>query len=112
MQQYTHDYTLVSEAESHLYAAQQLEAHEQPEEAWKHIEDARRKLQQYLASKGIETLIHYPIPPHKQECYKEWNYLSLPVTELIHKQELSLPCNQTMTDEEAEYIADTVNNYT
>ena len=72
----------------------------------------RDKLQQYLASKGIETLIHYPIPPHKQECYKEWNYLSLPVTELIHKQELSLPCNQTMTDEEAEYIADTVNNYT
>jgi len=36
----------------------------------------------------------------------------LPVTELIHKQELSLPCNQTMTDEEAKYIADTVNNYT
>ena len=53
MQQYTHDYTLVSEAESHLYAAQQLEAHEQPEEAWKHIEDARRKLQQYLAQDNM-----------------------------------------------------------
>lgn len=53
MQQYTHDYTLVSEAESHLYAAQQLEAHEQPEEAWKHIADARRILQQYLAQDNM-----------------------------------------------------------
>jgi len=53
MQQYTHDYTLVSEAESHLYAAQQLEAHEQPEEAWKHIADARRILQQFLSQNNM-----------------------------------------------------------
>lgn len=53
MQQYTHDYTLVQEADSHLYAAQQLEAHEQPEEAWKHIADARQKLQQYLSQDNI-----------------------------------------------------------
>lgn len=53
MQQYTNDYTLVSEAESHLHAAQQLEAHEQPEEAWKHIQDAREKLQQYLSKDNM-----------------------------------------------------------
>ena len=53
MQKYSHDYTLVSEAESHLYAAQQLEAHEQPEEAWKHIADARQKLQQYLSQDNM-----------------------------------------------------------
>lgn len=53
MQKYSHDYTLVSEAESHLYAAQQLEAHEQPEEAWKHIADARQTLQQYLSQDNM-----------------------------------------------------------
>ena len=53
MQKYSHDYTLVSEAESHLYAAQQLETHEQPEEAWKHISDARQKLQQYLSQDNM-----------------------------------------------------------
>lgn len=53
MQKYSHDYTLVSEAESHLYAAQQLEAHEQPEEAWKHIADARQILQQYLSQDNM-----------------------------------------------------------
>lgn len=53
MQKYSHNYTLVSEAESHLYAAQQLEAHEQPEEAWKHIADARQKLQQYLSQDNM-----------------------------------------------------------
>lgn len=53
MQKYSHDYTLVSDAESHLYAAQQLEAHEQPEEAWKHIADARRLLQQYLSQDNM-----------------------------------------------------------
>lgn len=53
MKQYSHDYTLVQEAESHLCAAQQLEAHEQPQEAWKHIADARQKLQQYLAQDNM-----------------------------------------------------------
>ena len=51
----------------------------------------RNELQQYLTDNGVQTLIHYPIPPHKQECYKEWNAMSFPITEMIHKQELSLP---------------------
>ena len=71
----------------------------------------RNELQLYLKEKGIETLIHYPIPPHKQECYKEWNNLSLPITELIHQQELSIPCYQAMTNEEIEYITETINKF-
>ena len=53
MKQYSHDYTKVSEAESHLYAAQQLNAHDDPIEAWKHIEDARLLLQEYLAQDNM-----------------------------------------------------------
>lgn len=71
----------------------------------------RNELQQYLIEKGVETLIHYPIPPHKQECYKEWNNLSFPITELIHQEELSIPCYQAMTNEEVEYITETINKF-
>lgn len=69
----------------------------------------RDRLQQQLLEKGIQTMVHYPIPPHQQECYKEWNTLSLPVTEQIHRMELSLPCNQAMTDEEVERVVKTIN---
>lgn len=71
----------------------------------------RDHLQSYLKEKGIQTVIHYPIPPHKQECYKEWHSLSLPITEKIHCEELSLPLNQAMSDEETAYIVDAINNY-
>ncbi len=64
----------------------------------------RDELQQYLRLHDVESQIHYPIPPHRQRCYRQWNHLSLPVTEMIHEQELSLPCNQVMTDEEVEHI--------
>ncbi|MDO4196641.1 MAG: DegT/DnrJ/EryC1/StrS family aminotransferase, partial [Prevotellaceae bacterium] len=60
---------------------------------------------------GIGTMIHYPIPPHKQKCYKEWNHLSFPITEQIHREELSLPINQAMTDEEVDYIINTINKW-
>ncbi len=70
----------------------------------------RDELQRKLKEKGIGTVIHYPIPPHKQECYKEWNSLSLPITEKIHSEELSLPLNQVMTDEEVRYVVDTINS--
>ncbi len=69
----------------------------------------RDELQRLLKAKGIETAIHYPIPPHKQECYKEWNSMSLPITEKIHREELSLPLNQAMTDEEVKYVVDCIN---
>jgi len=68
-------------------------------------------LQQYLKDNGIETMIHYPIPPHQQEAYKEWSEQHYPITEFIHHQELSLPCNPTMTDEEVYQIIDSINMY-
>ncbi len=71
----------------------------------------RDQLQQYLLDKGIQTMIHYPIPPHKQLCYKEFSELHLPVTEQISNTELSLPCNPTMTDNEVETVAMELSNF-
>ena len=71
----------------------------------------RDRLQQYLQDHGVETQIHYPIPPHKQRCYQEWNNLSFPLTEQIYAQELSIPCNQALTDEEVNYIVDLLNSF-
>lgn len=68
--------------------------------------DRRDQLQQYLAANGIETLIHYPIPPHRQQCYSRWSTLSLPVTERIHQQELSLPISPVLTMADAEYVVE------
>jgi len=70
--------------------------------------EKRDELQAYLTEHGVQTLIHYPIPPHKQECYKEWNHISLPITEQIHQQELSLPISPVMTMEEAEEVVNMV----
>lgn len=74
--------------------------------------ERRDELQAFLNERGIQTLIHYPIPPHKQRCYKEWNDVSMPVSERLAKEELSIPLNQIMTDEEALYIADSINAFT
>lgn len=71
--------------------------------------DQRDSLQKYLTEKGIGTNIHYPIPPHKQECYKDWNDMNLPVTEKIHETELSIPMSPCLTDEEVQYIIDALN---
>ncbi len=69
----------------------------------------RDDLQKYLSAHGIQTLIHYPIPPHKQACYKEWNGLSLPITEQIHNEELSLPMSPVLTAEEVKTVVDVLN---
>lgn len=66
--------------------------------------ECRDGLQKYLFANGIETRIHYPIPPHKQRCFPEWNHLSLPVTEAIHAQELSIPCHQAMDDSDVDRV--------
>ena len=71
----------------------------------------RGQLQQHLKNKGIETLIHYPIPPHKQKAYKEWNKMNFPVTEKIHNEELSLPLSQVITDEEIRNVVAVVNSF-
>lgn len=75
------------------------------------LSPSRDRLQQYLKDNGIETMIHYPIPPHQQEAYKEWSEQHYPITEFIHQQELSLPCNPTMTDEEVYQIIYSINMY-
>lgn len=75
----------------------------------------RDKLQKYLEKNGVGTVIHYPIAPHKQECYvnEVWNtpQLSLPITEQIADCELSLPMSPTMTIEEVECVVKLVNEY-
>lgn len=71
----------------------------------------RDQLQAFLKAQGIATMVHYPIPPHKQQAYKAWNQRSLPITERIHAEELSLPCNQTMTAEEVRLVAEAVNGF-
>lgn len=71
----------------------------------------RDRLQQHLREQGVETLIHYPIPPHRQQCYSDWSTLQLPVTERIHNQELSLPMSPAMTDEEAQKVVEAINSF-
>ena len=72
----------------------------------------RDELQAYLSERGIQTLIHYPIPPHHQECYKEWSTLHLPITERISREELSIPISQVMTIEEAAEVVKALNAFT
>lgn len=71
----------------------------------------REDLQNYLADNGVQTLIHYPIPPHKQDAYQEYNGLSFPITENIHNQVLSLPISPVMTDEEVSYVINLINSF-
>lgn len=73
--------------------------------------ERRDELQQYLKSKDIQTLIHYPIPPHKQKAYVEWNEMSFPITEEIHQTELSLPMSPTLKDEEIDYVISMINEW-
>ncbi len=69
----------------------------------------RDQLQQYLTDNKIQTLIHYPIPPHKQNAYKKWNSMSFPVTEKIHKEVLSLPISSVIKEWEVEKIVGIIN---
>lgn len=72
----------------------------------------REALQKHLADNGVQTLIHYPIPPHKQQAYKEWNDLSYPISEQIHDEVMSLPIGPTLTLEDAKKVAQLCNNFT
>lgn len=73
--------------------------------------ESRDRLQQYLKDNGVGTVIHYPIPPHKQECYREWNDRSYPVTERIHSQELSLPIGPAIPSEDVQTVVRLLNDY-
>ncbi|MGO4708179.1 DegT/DnrJ/EryC1/StrS family aminotransferase [Chryseobacterium sp. 2TAF14] len=73
--------------------------------------EERSELQNYLAEKNIQTLIHYPIPPHQQKAYKEWNDLSFPISEKIHDKVLSLPISPVLEDEEIQAVIEALNNF-
>ncbi|MDL2141892.1 DegT/DnrJ/EryC1/StrS family aminotransferase [Flavobacterium tructae] len=71
----------------------------------------REGLQAYLSKNNIQTVIHYPIPPHEQKALLEWNNLSLPVTEKIHQEVLSLPISPVLTETEIDFIVEVLNRY-
>lgn len=71
----------------------------------------RDALQSYLAENGIQTLIHYPLPPHKQICYKDWNNRSYPITEKIHREVLSLPMSAVLTEDEVKTVVEIINKF-
>jgi dTDP-4-amino-4,6-dideoxygalactose transaminase len=73
--------------------------------------DNRLALQNYLKECGVETMIHYPIPPHKQKALATWNHLSLPITEQIHNEVLSIPMNSSLTNDEIDQIIQKLNQY-
>ena len=75
------------------------------------VSDRRDELQQWLAQNGVETLIHYPIPPHRQRCYRQWAPMQLPITEELARQELSLPISPVLTMSEAQRVAAVVNDF-
>lgn len=71
----------------------------------------RNNLQQYLSDNGIQTMIHYPIPPHQQKAFSDWDTLSFPITEKIHNEVLSLPMSPVMTDDEVDFVVSVLNRY-
>lgn len=71
----------------------------------------RKELQEFLTENGIETSIHYPIPPHQQKAYSSWNSLSFPITEKIHQEVISLPLNPILTKIEIEKIVSVLNKF-
>lgn len=75
------------------------------------LTEKRDELRDYLSEHQVQTVYHYPIPPHQQSCYPEWNHLSFPVTERIAQQEISLPCNSTLKQEELDRIINLINRF-
>ncbi|GAB2829594.1 DegT/DnrJ/EryC1/StrS family aminotransferase [Ferruginibacter profundus] len=74
------------------------------------VED-RAHFQQYLSDNGIQTVIHYPIPPHHQPAYSQWKELSFPVSEKIHNEIISLPISPVMTEDEIKTVVEIINKY-
>lgn len=73
--------------------------------------EKRNELQKYLADNGVQTLIHYPIPPHKQQAYKEWNHLNYPISEQLHSEALSLPISPILSLEDAQTVIAICNHF-
>lgn len=73
--------------------------------------NSREKLQKYLTANSIQSMIHYPLPPHKQEAYKQYNRLALPLTEEIHRTVISLPLSPVMQQDEVDYVIEVLNRF-
>ena len=73
--------------------------------------EKRDELKAYLSGHGVQTEVHYPIAPHKQKCYESWAGVQLPVTEQIHRQELSLPMSPALDEKEQDYVIELLNNF-
>ena len=71
----------------------------------------RNHLREYLSREGIETMVHYPLPPHKQQAYAEWNERTYRISERIHREILSLPMSPVMSDDEVRRVVDVLNSY-
>lgn len=71
----------------------------------------RDRFQQYLTDNSVQTIIHYPTPPHKQDAYREWNDRSYPIAEEIHRTIISLPMSPVLTDEEVKQVTEIVNAF-
>jgi dTDP-4-amino-4,6-dideoxygalactose transaminase len=71
----------------------------------------RDNFRDYLALEGVQTVVHYPIPPHKQKAYKEMNHLSFPISEAIHNDVISLPMSPVMTEEQIQYVIERCNSF-
>jgi dTDP-4-amino-4,6-dideoxygalactose transaminase len=71
----------------------------------------RAHFRAFLEQKGIQSAVHYPIAPHRQKAFPEWHGLSLPVTEQLHREVVSLPLFPGLTGEEQQYVIDAVNQY-
>lgn len=71
----------------------------------------RQELQDYLLRNNIETVIHYPIAPHKQKALSSWNNVSFPITEKIHDEVLSLPMSPILTNDEVSFVIEILNKY-
>ena len=73
--------------------------------------EKRDKLANYLNEQGINTIVHYPIPPHHQQAYKEWQQYNLPITENLHKIVLSIPMSPVMNSSQIETTIDGINDF-
>jgi dTDP-4-amino-4,6-dideoxygalactose transaminase len=73
--------------------------------------NSREKLQEYLTANSIQSLVHYPLPPHKQEAYKQYNKIELPLTEEIHQTVISLPLSPVMQKDEVDYVIEVLNRF-
>lgn len=72
---------------------------------------SRNHFIEHMSVQGIQTMIHYPIPPHKQEAYKEWNELSYPISEQIHSEVVSLPISPVMEMDDVKHVVEAINDY-